>query len=104
MARNATTDVRTDSMKIAMAEHFADYEAEYREEDNHTVVYEDDECVIVADHTGHELNEWASDYDVDREDLRAFCRQAADSKMGEQDAHEAFSHSDPLVFDRFEDN
>ena len=51
---NATMDdPRSDSMKISMAEHFVDFEHEYRE-DPHTdaeVVYEDDQVIVVADHT-----------------------------------------------------
>lgn len=101
---NDAIDVRTDSQKIEMAEAFETYEAEYREEDEHrTVVYEDDDCVIIADHTGHEVNEWADDFGVDRSELLSTFRTLADQKMNKSDAHEAFSHSDPVVFDKFED-
>ena len=44
-------DPRSESMKISMAEHFGDYEHEYRE-DPHTaaeVVHEDDQVIVVAD-------------------------------------------------------
>ena len=43
-------DPRSDSMKISMAEHFVDFEHEYRE-DPHTdaeVVHEDDQLIVVA--------------------------------------------------------
>ena len=65
-----TDDPRSESMKISMAEHFGDYEYEYRE-DPHTdaeVVYEDDRVIVVADHTGHELNEWVSDFNMTEAD------------------------------------
>lgn len=100
-AKNHTADVRTESQKTEMAEGFAEYEYEYRNtEDAFTVVYEDDECVVIADHTGHELNEWASDFGVEREDLRQTMRALAEQEMSRQDAHEAFSYSDPVVFDK----
>ena len=99
---NAATDARTDSQKIEMADYYADHFAEYEDSDEYTIVYEDDETTIVADHTGHEINEWANRFDTDREELRSTFRALADQKMGEKDAHEAFSYSDPLVFDKFE--
>jgi hypothetical protein len=103
MAQNTATDARTDNQKIEMATWFDDEESEYRDSDGYTVVFEDEDCVVVADHTGHEINEWASRFDADREELRASFRALAEQKMGEKDAHEAFSYSDPVVFDRLED-
>ena len=102
MSQNTDADVRTDSQKTEMAESFEEFEAEYRTEDHWTIVHEDEDCVIVADHTGHEINEWADLFDVDREELRQTFRALAEQKISEQDAHEAFSHSDPVVFDKFE--
>lgn len=96
-------DARTERMKMEMAEAFTEFEAEYRDEPKHReVVYEDDDCVIIADHTGHELNEWASEFDTDRDDLRETFRSLADQKMTEQTAHAVFSYADPIVFDKFE--
>lgn len=105
MARESQTeDVRTDSQKRTMAETFDEYEAEYRNDEAHgIIVHEDDECVIYADHTGHEINEWANEFDVEREELRQTFRALAEQKMGEKDAHEAFSHFDPVVFDKFDE-
>lgn len=104
MARNTAADDRTDTQKTEMAETFDEFEVEYREEPEHReVVHEDSECVIIADHTGHEINEWAAEFDVDREDLRSTFRAIADQKMDEQDAHKLFSHADPVVFDKLED-
>lgn len=104
MEQNTTTDVRTDSLKTRMAEAFVEHEDEYRNGSAFEVVYEDDEKVIVADHAGHELNEWAATTDDhSREELRSFFRAVADNWMGEQDAHDLFSYADPVVFDRFED-
>jgi len=72
---NATMDdPRSESMKISMAEHFDDFEHEYRE-DPHTdaeVVYEDDQLIVVADRTGHELAEWAADFNMTNEDCGEF--------------------------------
>ena len=70
-----TDDPRSDSMKIQMAEHFVEFEYEYRE-DPHTdaeVVHEDDQVIVVADHTGHELTKWAADFNMTEEDCDAFC-------------------------------
>ena len=75
MSTNTPTDPRSESMKIQMAEHFGEFEYEYRE-DPHTdaeVIYEDDHLIVVADHTGHELNEWVSDFNMTEEDRDAFC-------------------------------
>ena len=103
MAQNTTADDRTDPQKIKMARFFAEERAEYEDVDGYTIVYEDDETAIVADHTGHEINEWARQFDVSREDLRSTFRALADQKMDEREAHEAFSYSDPVVFDKLED-
>lgn len=87
-------------MKIEMAEHFQSFEHEYREDDatDAEVVYEDDQVIVVADHSGHELNEWASDFDVDRgqlsETMHALARQVCDYD---------WSVSDPVVFDKIEE-
>jgi len=102
MAQNTATDDRTDSQKIKMAEWFAEERAEYENSDGYTIVHEQDEFVIVADHTGHELNEWADRWDWDREQLRSTFRAMAADVLGGQEAHEVFSHSDPVVFDKFE--
>ena len=102
MSRNTTADERSTSVKVKMAEQFAEERGEYEQSDDYTIVYEDDDCTIAADHTGHEINEWAALVSDDRETLRSTFRAIADEKMGEQDAHEAFSQSDPVVFDKFE--
>ena len=104
-------DPRSESMKISMAEHFCEFEYEYRE-DPHTdaeVVYEDDHLIVVADHTGHELNEWVSDFNMTEEDRDAFCA------WGHEVARELTGHDwavvdpvvdhdwavvDPVVFDK----
>ena len=92
-----TDDPRSESMKIQMAEHFGDYEHEYRE-DPHTdaeVVHEDDQVIVVADHTGHELNEWVSDFNMTEEDCDAFCtwnhevaRELTDHEIGRASCRE----------------
>ena len=70
-----TDDPRSEAMRISLAEHFDDFEYEYRQ-DPHTdaeVVHEDDQVIVVADHTGHELTEWAADFNMTEEDCDAFC-------------------------------
>lgn len=101
-AHTTTTDARTDSQKQTMAQFFAEERAEYADSDGYTILHEDDEAVVVADHTGHELNEWADRLSMDREVLRQTMRTLAEQKVGETAAHEAFSNADPVVFDRFE--
>ena len=98
MEQNTKADARTESQKIEMGEHFQEFEAEYRTEpQHHEIVYEDDEVIVVADHTGHELNEWASDFDVDATEfsktMHTLARQVCDY---------SWSVSDPVVFDKME--
>jgi hypothetical protein len=97
-----TDDPRSEAMKISMAEHFDCYEHEYRE-DPHTdaeVVHEDDQVIVVADHTGHELNEWVSDFNMTEEDSDAFY------SWNHEVARELTDHNwavvDPVVFDKLE--
>jgi len=99
MAQNTAADARTDSQKITMAQHFAEFEYEYRDgpDTDAEVVYEDDQVVVVADHSGHELNDWASDLGLDRselsEQMHTLARQLCDYD---------WSVSDPVVFDKVE--
>jgi len=91
-------DTRSDEMKVEMANHFEAYEAEYRTEpQHHEVVHEDDQVIVVADHTGHELNEWADEFGMDRSELsplfHGLARQVCDYD---------WSVSDPIVFDKLE--
>jgi hypothetical protein len=102
MSQDTTADDRSTTTKTTMAQFFAEERAEYEDADGFAIVYEDEQVAIVADHTGHELNEWASQLGVDRSELRATFRALADDVMGEQDAHEAFSYSDPVVFDKLD--
>jgi len=102
MSRITTTDDRSTNMKIEMAEHFDGDRATYTDSDSHTIVYEDEQVAIVADHSGNELNEWANAFSMDREDLRVTMRALAESVLGEREAHEAFSYADPIVFDKLE--
>jgi hypothetical protein len=103
MSQDTTADDRSDRMKIEMAQTFDEYEYEYRNEPEHReIVYEDDQVVVIADHTGHEINEWASEFGVDRSELRSTFRALADQLMDSQEAHQLFSHADPVVFDKLE--
>jgi len=98
MARQTAGDDRTDTMKTTMASHFEEFEAEYRTEpQHHEVVYEDDQVVVVADHTGHELNEWCDEFDMDRSDLSQIMHDLA-----RQVCDYNWAVSDPVVFDKLE--
>jgi len=99
MATKTTADERTDNEKVKMAEWYAGERDVYAKADGYTILHEDDECAVVADHTGHELNEWADRLDADRERLRRTMRVLAEQKIGEAKAHDVFSYSDPVVFD-----
>jgi hypothetical protein len=95
-----TDDPRSESMKISMAEHFGDYEYEYRE-DPHTdaeVVYEDDRVIVVADHTGHELNEWVSDFNMTEADRDAF--YTWNHEVARELTDHDWAVADPVVFDK----
>ena len=98
---NATMDdPRSEAMRISMAEHFEDFELEYRE-DPHTdaeVVHEDDQVIVVADHTGHELNEWVSDFNMTEEDCDAFC--AWNHEVARELTDHDWAVVDPVVFDK----
>jgi len=93
-------DPRGDSMKIQMAEHFDEFEHEYRE-DPHTdaeVVYEDDQVIVVADHTGHELTEWESDFNMTDEDCDAF--YGWNHEVARELTDYDWAAVDPVVFDK----
>ena len=95
-----TDDPRSEAMRISMAEHFDGYEHEYREDPDTDaeVVYEDDQVIVVADHTRHELTEWADDFNMTEEDWDAFYG------WNHETARELTDHNwavvDPVVFDK----
>ena len=95
-------DPRTDTIKQEMAEHFEAYEYEYRQhpDTDAEVVYEDGKVIVVADHTGHELTEWASDFQMTKNEFDEFYQWNHDV------AHELTDYSwsvvDPVVFDKLE--
>jgi len=104
MAQNTdATDERTRNEQIKMATWFDEERAEIEDSDRHEIVHEDEHCIIVADHTGHEIDEWADRLNTDRERLRRTFRALAEETMGEQESHEVFSYADPVVFDTLED-
>lgn len=85
-------DPRSDSMKIEMAQHFDEFEADYRDEDWCTVVFENDHIVVLADHKGHEFSEWADEFGDDfSETMHTLAREACDFD---------WSASYPVVFDK----
>ncbi len=64
-----TSDTLTtmDELIEEMADHFEKMESEYHDGDWCEIVYEDDDVVVIADHKGHELNEWGNDFGDYRE-------------------------------------
>ena len=102
---NATMDdPRSEAMRISMAEHFEGFEYEYRQ-DPHTdaeVVHEDDQVIVVADHTGHELNEWMSDFNMTEEDRDAF--YTWNHEVARELTDRGWAVVDPVVFDKLEES
>jgi len=82
-------------MKIEMAEHFEEFEADYRDEDWCTIVYEDDQVVVLADHKGYEHSEWSHEFSEEdfSEQMHALAREVCDY---------SWSASWPVVFDKLE--
>jgi len=93
--QESTTDARSTDMKIEMAEHFAEFEADYRSEDWCTIVYEDEEVVVLADHKGYEHSEWQDDFEDEEfsKMMHNLARQVCDY---------SWSASWPVVFDKLE--
>jgi hypothetical protein len=90
------TDRRTDDMKREMATAWDEYEADYRAEDWCTVVYEDEQAVVIADHKGYEFSEWESEFgDGFREVMHDLAGQLVDRR---------WPADYPVVFDKLEDN
>jgi hypothetical protein len=98
---DATNELLTDAQKAEMSRHFDALEHEYRESDatDADVVYEDDRFVVVADHTGHELNEWADDFDLDAREFSIEMHRRARALCDHN-----WSTDDPVVFEQTEDN
>lgn len=88
------SDPRTDEMRAEMAEHFAEYEADYRDADWCEIVHEDAECVVIADLKGYEFDEWA---DECRDDFSTSMHQLAD-----QLTDRSWGSTYPVVFDKLE--
>ena len=99
---NATDDPRSDSMKIEMAEHFDEFEFEYREDPDTDaeVVFENDRVIVVADHTGHELTEWESDFNMTHEECDAF--NLWNHEVARSLTDRSWAVADPVVFDKLE--
>lgn len=87
-------DPRSDEMKRTMAEHFEEMEAEYRDNDWGSIVYEDSEVVVVADHKGNEANEWSNEFGREfRGMMHSLATQVTDH---------SWSTDYPIVFDKME--
>lgn len=90
-------DARPTTVKVSMAEWWETSEQEARDADHLEVVHEDSEVIVVADHAGNELREWADALGVDVEALSEWMHDLA----GDVTDYD-WGAADPLVFDRFE--
>lgn len=91
---STTDDPRPDSMKREMAQAFDMYEADYRDADWCSVVAEDSQTVIIADHKGYEFDEWQTEFgDGFSELMHDLARSACDYD---------WCASYPIVFDKLE--
>lgn len=82
-----------------MAESFEEYEEEYRTEwQYHEVVHENEHWIIVADHTGHEINEWAEEFNVTRSVLSEHFHEIA-----RRNCDYDWSVSDPIAFPKYDE-
>ena len=96
MEQKTTADPRSTELKTDMAEHFAEYEPDYRDADWCSVVYEDDEVVLLADHAGNEHNEWADEHG----DYAEFTQMMHD--LAGQLSDRRWVADYPVVFDKTE--
>lgn len=87
-------DPRSDDMKRTMAEHFAESEAEYREDDWANIVYEDDQVVLVEDTKGYEFSEWRDEFGGG---FSGTMHELADQLLDRR-----WSATYPLVFDKLD--
>lgn len=96
MEQNTITTL-TAEQKNRMVEHFEAFEYEYREDPNTNakVVFENDIIVIVADRSGHELSEWADEFNVDYNELSEEMHNVAEAKT-----NRAWSSETPIVFEK----
>lgn len=97
MGANQIKDARTDSLKITMAKYFEEHDDDYRTADWCTIVYEDDECVIVADHNGYEIDEWADEASMS---YREFCETM--HSLARSVCDHSWAADYPIVFDKME--
>lgn len=96
MTKQNNADKRSDGLKTEMAEFFAENEADYREADWCSIVYEDDEVILIADHSGHEFDEWADqhgDFDEFSQMMHSLAGQISDRR---------WPADYPIVFDKTE--
>ena len=59
---------------------------------------EDDQVIVVADHTGHELSEWVSDFNLTEVDCDAF--YAWNHEVARELTDRGWAVVDPVVFDK----
>lgn len=74
--------------------------ADMLEDEHGAPVWESDTLIIFSDEHGHELNEIADDYDVDRSELSEWMHSTARKHYGREQATgsgDPWSASDPIV-------
>lgn len=97
MAQNTANDGRTGYMKRTMAQHFQDCESEYREDKWCSVVYEDDEVILIADHKGYEFAEWRDEFDLPEGRFSEIMHELAGQLVDRN-----WSTDYPVVFDKLD--
>jgi hypothetical protein len=96
MAQQTTADNRSTDLKQKMAEAFAEFEADYCDADWCSIIYEDNEVVLIADHAGNEHSEWADehgDFDEFTQTMHDLAGQLSDRN---------WPADYPVVFDKLE--
>lgn len=96
MAQKTAADARSTELKTEMAEAFAEFEADYRDADWCSIVYEDSEVVLIADHAGNEFDEWANEHG----DFGEFSQTMHD--LAGQLSDRRWPADYPVVFDKAE--
>ena len=95
--QHATEDKRSTELKQEMAEHFAAHEADYRDADWCTIIHEDDDVVLIADHKGYEFDEWSDESDLT---AREYSQTMHD--LAGQLSDRKWPADYPVVFDKLE--
>jgi hypothetical protein len=94
------TDPRPDRLKVALADHWSDHADEYRDADNYpgsTVLFEDDQVAIVADHSQSVLSRLTLPGDMPVSALKTWSKEAAQDIIDDVPAD-----ADIICFDKYD--